>query len=73
MPGWLDQLGVKTVDEAVIKLKPMLDDAENRMRDIVRENVERLNGATFDLRILDGKIQVTTNLQPVAPPAVPND
>jgi hypothetical protein len=31
---WLDSLGVKTVDEAAIKLAPLFTEFENRMRGI---------------------------------------
>jgi hypothetical protein len=67
---WLDSLGVKSVDEAAIKLAPLFTEFENRMRGVAYESLERFNGATIDLEIIDKKVRVTVNLQPVSPPSV---
>lgn len=43
-----------------------------RVRQIVYEALERFNGATVDVTIVDGKVRLTITLPPVSPPAVPN-
>ena len=56
------------ITKAAQEAKPLLDEAETRIRQIVYETVERLNGATIEV----GPILIKVTLPPVSPPAVPN-
>lgn len=65
---WLDSLGVKTVDEAAVKLAPIFAAFGFQLRGTGNEMLERFNGATVDLEIIDNKLRMTITLPPVSPP-----
>jgi hypothetical protein len=72
MPGWFDDIGKGSVDEAAVKLTPIADMVMTRLRGTIYEGLERFNGATWELSIVDNKLVVKMMLPPVSPPSVPN-
>jgi len=60
------------ITKAAQEAKPLLDNAETRIRQVAYETVERLNGATVDFEFINNKLRMTVTLPPVSPPAVLN-
>ncbi len=68
--GWFDDIGKGTAVEAIKTAEPLIEDVVSRLRGVAYESLERFNGATIDLEIVDKKLRMTITLPPVSPPAV---